>query len=76
MQLVLRLEGAEAAKHAAEESLQSACARAEVLEAETETLQVRSAVKHTALASVSGCLQHDMVAMAFSSVEFRLYQVC
>ena len=69
VQLVLRLEVAEAAEHAAEQSLRSACAKAEVLEAETETLQVRGTVMHTVWASVSGCLQHDSVAMAFSSLE-------
>jgi len=75
VQLVLRLEGAEAAKHAAEESLRSACARARVLEAATETLQVRAAVRHTVLASVSGCLQSDVAAMAFPPQQFGSYKV-
>ena len=65
-QLLLRLEGAEAARHAVEESLRSVSAKAERLEADARTLQVRGSVKQMARARVSDILQHALVAMACS----------
>ena len=67
MQLVLRLEGAEAAKHAAEESLRSACARAEVLEAEMQTLQARGTINTSSGQECQAVCNKKMVAMLLSS---------